>query len=52
VNRHVRRASGPGDAVLGHQAFALVRPDRLPGGARAVVPVVRAFAGERCAETA
>ncbi|MFD9007284.1 hypothetical protein ACFV0T_41230 [Streptomyces sp. NPDC059582] len=36
----------------GHKAFALVRLDRLPGGAQAVVPVVRAFAGERYAETA
>lgn len=36
----------------GHKAFALVRLDRLPGGADAVVPVVRAFAGERYAETA
>ncbi|MFF7213754.1 hypothetical protein ACFZAU_24975 [Streptomyces sp. NPDC008238] len=36
----------------GHQAYALVRLDRLPGGAEAVVPVIRAYAGERYAETA
>ncbi|MDX3075399.1 hypothetical protein ACIP98_31565 [Streptomyces sp. NPDC088354] len=36
----------------GHQAYALVRLDRLPGGPDAVVPVIRAYAGERYAETA
>lgn len=34
----------------GHQAYAL-RLDRLPGGPEAVVPVIRAYAGERYAET-
>ncbi|SEG88185.1 hypothetical protein SAMN05216223_11910 [Actinacidiphila yanglinensis] len=31
----------------GHQAYALVRLDRLPGGEAAVAPVVRSYAGER-----
>ncbi|MDX2847423.1 hypothetical protein PV342_02815 [Streptomyces sp. PA03-3a] len=42
----------PSYLVDGHKAFALVRLDRLPGGAEAVVPVVREYAGERYAETA
>ncbi|MFD8078656.1 hypothetical protein ACFV3E_39095 [Streptomyces sp. NPDC059718] len=36
----------------GHRAYVLDRLDRLPGGAEAVVPVLRAYAGERYAETA
>lgn len=44
--------SNPSYLVDGHKAFALVRLDRLPGGAEAVVPVVREYAGERYAETA
>ncbi|MFJ4851423.1 MULTISPECIES: hypothetical protein [unclassified Streptomyces] len=43
--------ANPTYLVDGHQAFALVRLDRLPGGAEAVVPVLRAYAGERYAET-
>ncbi|MET9880514.1 hypothetical protein ABZZ36_38800 [Actinacidiphila glaucinigra] len=42
----------PSYLLDGHQAYALVRLDRLPGGAEAVVPVIRAYAGERYAETA
>ncbi|MFF3563689.1 hypothetical protein ACFYXS_26935 [Streptomyces sp. NPDC002574] len=38
--------------VDGHKAYALVRLDRLPGGPEAIVPVIRAYAGERYAETA
>ncbi|MFF3560646.1 hypothetical protein ACFYXS_11495 [Streptomyces sp. NPDC002574] len=47
-----RPDSNPSYLVDGHKAYALVRLDRLPGGAEAVVPVVRAYAGERYAETA
>ncbi|MFE0629257.1 hypothetical protein ACFW3D_20145 [Streptomyces sp. NPDC058864] len=36
----------------GHRAYVLDRLDRLPGGAAAVVPVLRAYAGERYAGTA
>ncbi|MFD3454763.1 hypothetical protein ACFWVC_21620 [Streptomyces sp. NPDC058691] len=36
----------------GHRAYVLDRLDRLPGGMEAVVPVLRAYAGERYAETA
>ncbi|MFF3563652.1 hypothetical protein ACFYXS_26735 [Streptomyces sp. NPDC002574] len=42
----------PSQLVDGHRAYALVRLDRLPGGADAVLPVLRAYAGERYAETA
>jgi hypothetical protein len=35
----------------GHRAYVLDRLDRLPGGAEAVVPVLRAYAGERYAAT-
>ncbi|MFD3454785.1 hypothetical protein ACFWVC_21735 [Streptomyces sp. NPDC058691] len=38
--------------IDGHPAYALVRLDRLPGGPEKVVPVIRAYAGERYAETA
>nr|WTB28918.1 hypothetical protein OG781_04720 [Streptomyces sp. NBC_00830] len=31
----------------GHQAYDLVRLDRLPGGEDAVIPVLQAYAGER-----
>ncbi|MFF7673712.1 hypothetical protein [Actinacidiphila glaucinigra] len=47
-----RPHDSPSCLVDGHKAFALVRLDRLPGGAEAVVPVVREYAGERYAETA
>ncbi|WP_431965335.1 hypothetical protein [Actinacidiphila sp. bgisy160] len=47
-----RPHDNPPYLVDGHQAFALVRLDRLPGGAAAVVPVVREYAGERYAGTA
>ncbi|MGI5253191.1 hypothetical protein [Actinacidiphila glaucinigra] len=47
-----RSHDSPSYLVDGHKAFALVRLDRLPGGAEAVVPVVREYAGERYAETA
>lgn len=47
-----RPHDNPSYLVDGHKAFALVRLDRLPGGAEAVVPVVREYAGERYAETA
>jgi hypothetical protein len=47
-----RPHANPSYLVDGHKAFALVRLDRLPGGAEAVVPVIRAYAGERYAETA
>jgi hypothetical protein len=33
--------------VDGHQAYSLVRLDRLPGGEEAVLDAVRAYAGER-----
>ncbi|WP_438302527.1 hypothetical protein ACSHXN_02425 [Streptomyces sp. HUAS TT11] len=36
----------------GHRAYVLPGLDRLPGGLAAVVPVLRAYAGERYAETA
>ncbi|WP_329189616.1 hypothetical protein [Actinacidiphila glaucinigra] len=42
----------PSLLVDGHRAYVLDRVDRLPGGAEAVVPVLRAFAGERYAGTA
>lgn len=47
-----RPDSSPSYLVDGHKAYALVRLDRLPGGAEAVVPVLRAYAGERYTETA
>ncbi|MFD3452602.1 hypothetical protein ACFWVC_10490 [Streptomyces sp. NPDC058691] len=46
-----RPGSNASYLVDGHQAYALVRLDRLPGGAEAVVPVLRAYAGERYSET-
>ncbi|SNT05819.1 hypothetical protein [Actinacidiphila glaucinigra] len=42
----------PDHLVDGHRAYVLERVDRLPGGAEAVVPVLRAYAGERYAGTA
>ncbi|MFI8183954.1 hypothetical protein ACIF70_26020 [Actinacidiphila glaucinigra] len=42
----------PSHLVDGHRAYVLDRVDRLPGGAEAVVPVLRAYAGERYAGTA
>ncbi|MEU4093406.1 hypothetical protein [Streptomyces sp. NPDC026673] len=47
-----RPQANPSYIVDGHKAFALVRLDRLPGGVDAVVPVIRAYAGERYTETA
>ncbi|MEU6346054.1 hypothetical protein ABZ883_34455 [Streptomyces sp. NPDC046977] len=38
--------------IGGHRGYVLDRIDRLPGGAEAVIPVLRAYAGERYAETA
>jgi hypothetical protein len=35
------------DLVEGHQAYAVVRLDRLPGGAPAVLPALLAHAGDR-----
>ncbi|MBM9508586.1 hypothetical protein [Actinacidiphila acididurans] len=37
--------------VDGHQAYALIRLDRLPGGAPAVLPTLHTFAGERLTAT-
>ncbi|MEU1618670.1 hypothetical protein ABZ479_15395 [Streptomyces sp. NPDC005722] len=42
----------PEHLIDGHRAYVLDRIDRLPGGAEAVVPVLRAYAGERYTETA
>lgn len=47
-----RPDDNPSYLVDGHKAFALVRLDRLPGGAETVLPVVRQYAGERYSETA
>lgn len=40
-------AGTPLRLVSGHQCCALTPLDHLPGGASAILPVIRAFAGER-----
>ncbi|MFJ4467776.1 hypothetical protein ACIP2X_09930 [Streptomyces sp. NPDC089424] len=42
--------AAPTHLVDGHQAYALVRVDRLPGGAPAVRDAVQPYAGERYSE--